>query len=32
MTVDDTMTKNSDHDKAWLPNTPGTQEAEDDIQ
>ena len=26
------MTRKSDQDKAWPPNTPGTQEAEDDIQ
>ena len=26
------MTRNSDQDKAWPPNTPGTQETEGDIQ
>ena len=30
--VDDTTTRKSDQGKAWPPNTPGAQEAEDDIQ
>ena len=30
--VNDTATRNSDQGKAWPPNTPGAQEAEDDIQ
>ena len=30
--VDDTMTRNSDRDTAWLQSTPGAQEAEGDIQ
>ena len=30
--IDDTTTKNSYHGKAWPPNTPGTREAEGDIQ
>ena len=30
--IDNATTKNSDQDKAWPPNTPGTQEAEGDNQ
>ena len=26
------MARNYDQDKSWLPNTPGTREAEGDIQ
>ena len=30
--VKDTTTRKSDQGNAWPPNTPGAQEAEDDIQ